>query len=359
LVSLRFLMLRRASDGPWLGWPYESVLKNVGVDLYHIPEDTPLDADIFQLLALCPERPSLIFRPECTHFPLPAGLTEVDIPTAIEEEDVYAYTHRRIGWSMLFDYPVIYHPGFAKIFEAAGHPRPIELPQALKPELYPHQERVREYEVGWVGKVDGAIYRARRPVLTELAQHFKLNDWQRRYSQDQMAEIYLRSKIVVNVSRDDYPQDANRRVFEAMGAGALLVTRMPTELTDIGLEEGVHFAGYREAAELVPLVRKYLDDDALRCRVAEAGREEVLSNHTYENRVEKLLSVLREDAGRVWAPARSWPAHRVDLAYLDYYAGNGPLSRAKREWPRVARRSVGGAVRGAALIAGAWSRRWR
>ncbi len=63
----------------------------------------------------------------------------------------------------------------------------------------------------------------------------------------------------------------------------------------------------------------------------------MLRNHTYEARVEKLLSVLREDAGRLWAPARSWPAHRVDLAYLDYYAGNGPLARAKQ---RVAARGA-------------------
>ncbi|MGO9639757.1 MAG: glycosyltransferase [Candidatus Acidiferrales bacterium] len=356
---MRILMLRRECDGPWLGWPYESVLKHAGVEITHIPEEMPLDADIFQLLAICPERPSLIFRPECTHFPLPGGLTEVDIPTAIEEEDVYAYTQRRIGWSMLFDYPVIYHPGFASSFRAAGHPRPIELPQALKRELYARQESGREYEVGWVGKVDGPIYRARRPILLELARHFIMNDWQRQYSQAEMADVYLRSKIIVNISRDDFPRDANRRVFEAMGSGALLVTKMPTELTDIGLEEGVHFAGYRDMGELVPLVRKYLDNEQLRCRIAEAGREEVLRNHTYEARVEKLLSVLREDAGRLWAPARSWPAHRVDLAYLDYHAGNGPLARARREWPRVARKSVSGAVRGAALIAGAWSRRWR
>ncbi len=359
MASFRILMLRRESDGPWVGWPYESALRNAGVELFHIPEETPLDADIFQLLALCPQRPSLIFSPECTHFPLPAGLTEVDIPTAVEEEDVYAYTRRRIDWSMLFDYPVIYHPGFAKSFEAAGHPRPIELPQALKRELYSRQEGVREYEVGWVGKVDGAIYRTRRPILLELARHFTMNDWQRKYSQAEMADVYLRSKIVVNISRDDFPQDANRRVFEAMGSGALLVTGMPTELTDIGLQEGVHFAGYREVAELVPLVRKYLENETLRCRVVEAGRQEVLRSHTYEARVEKLLSILREDAGRLWAPARSWPAHRVDLAYLDYYAGNGPLARAKKKWPRVARRSASGAIRGAALIAGAWSRRWR
>ena len=359
MIQTTFLMLSRRTESPWFGWPYEAAFERAGIDLFYIPEGIPADSDIDALLALCPQRPSLIIRPECTRFPLPPGLTRVDIPTAAENEDVYAYTGRRISWSMLFDYPLLYHAGFAEQFRAAGHPRPIEMPQALKQGLFPGGEKGREFEVGWIGQMEGPLYSIRRIILPELARQFVMNDWQRRHTQAEMVEVYSRSKVVVNVGRDDYPQDANRRVFEAMGAGAMLLVHLPTELTEMGLVEGVHFVGYRDAADLVPCVRKYLQNETARRAIAEAGRAEVLRNHTYDARANKLLQALRRDSGRLWAPARNWPEHRVRLTYLDYYAANGPLNSAQREWPRVARQSMSGAVRGAALIAGAWSRRWR
>jgi spore maturation protein CgeB len=52
-----------------------------------------------------------------------------------------------------------------------------------------------------------------------------MNEWWRLYTYEEMVKVYQRSKIVVNVGRDDYPQDANLRVFEAMAAGALLITQ--------------------------------------------------------------------------------------------------------------------------------------
>jgi len=82
-----------------------------------------------------------------------------------------------------------------------------------------------------------------------------MNDWSRRYEPEEMARIYRQSKIIVNIARDDFPQDANLRTFEAMATGALLLTSLPTELTEIGFEDGVHFVGFRKEAEIAPLVR--------------------------------------------------------------------------------------------------------
>lgn len=98
---------------------------------------------------------------------------------------------------------------------------------------------------------------------------------------------------------------------------------------------------------MVPLVRKYLGNEMLWCRVAEAGREEVVQNHTYEARVEKLLSVLREDAGRLWAPAQVAGASRGSPLFGLLRGQRPALAREQRVAARCApQREWGSARRG-------------
>ncbi len=361
------LLLSRYNELPYYDWGYLHAFAQRGVRLMYVPEELPSGASLPEILARCPARPSLIIGTEWGAFPLPDGLTEVDIPTLTFQQDVFAYTHRRIRWCMLFDYVVVFHAGFEQQFRQAGHSRVVTMPWPVLRELYDRPEQERIHEVGWVGLTGGDSYRGsemyetRRRILGVLAKEFRTNDFRERriLTQQEMADVYLRSRVVVNVCRDDYPFEANTRMFEAMAAGALLVVRAGNGIGELGFKEGTHFVAYRDEAEIVPLVRRYLNDEPARARIGQAGREKVLGEHTYDKRVAEIQALLAEDAGRLPAPARRWPKHRVDLTYLDFHAAYGRLDLASGKWPRVARRSLGGALTGAALIAGSWSRRWR
>ena len=184
-----------------------------------------------------------------------------------------------------------------------------------------------------------------------------MNDWRSRHEPEEMARIYRQSKIVVNIARDDFPQDANMRTFEAMAAGALLLTSLPTELAQIGFEDGVHFVGFREEAQIAPLVQKYLLEESARRRIAEVARDKVLREHTYDRRVATILELAKQNGQEFSAPARSWSKERVHLAYLDYFAGNGALDCALDELRAIARLSLGDATLGAGMLARAWARR--
>jgi hypothetical protein len=184
-----------------------------------------------------------------------------------------------------------------------------------------------------------------------------MNEVARRYSAEELTSIYRQSKIVVNIGRDDYPQDANVRTFEAMAVGALLVTSLPSELTAIGFRDGVHFIGYRNEAEITGLVRTYLADEAARRTIAAAGRELVLREHTYDRRIHTLLELIEGMEKKRYAPARSWAEERVRLAYLEYFAVNGALDCALAELPAIARLSLAKAAVGSAVLARAWGRR--
>jgi hypothetical protein len=336
---------------------YARAFRRRGVRLVCAAPEFALNGNLDDWLRLCPERPSLIWHPEADVPFLPWGLASVDIPTACFQVDTYAYTHRRIPWSMLFDLALVFHPHYDFVFRQAGHPGAQFLPHAVDRELFSGPELERVYDVGWVGQTEGPVYRARGRILTALAKSFRMNEVTRRYSAQELTSIYRQSKIVVNIGRDDYRQDANVRTFEAMAAGALLVTSLPSELSAIGFRDGVHFVGYRNETEIIGLVRTYLADQAARRTVAAAGRELVLREHTYDNRIHTLLELIEGLAKRRCAPARAWAEERVRLAYLEYFAVHGALGCGWAELPAIARRSLAKAAAGSAVLARAWGRR--
>jgi Glycosyl transferases group 1 len=170
--------------------------------------------------------------------------------------------------------------------------------------------------------LDGANYQTRREVLGALAKEFRMNEWSWEHTYEELADAYPKTRIVVNVGRDNYPTDVSLRFAEAMAAGALFITQLPSELENLELVEGVHYVGFRDRAEITWLVRPYLSDESSRWRIAQAGREKVLQERTYYCRVEVLLVRLRQAEGKFFAPARQWPESRVRLAYLDYFVAH-------------------------------------
>jgi glycosyltransferase involved in cell wall biosynthesis len=333
---------------------FARAFRRCGLNVVCLKDDFPADGNIQVVLDQSQQLPKMIVLAESAHDLLPQGLEKVNIPTVSFQSDTYAYTRRRIRWSMLFDYAVVFHPGFEARFRSAGHPRVITWSHAADPELFSGQQEQRTFEVGWVARTDGNLYKDRRFVLKSLSQHFRMNDFTRFHFPDELAEVYCRSKIIVNVARDDYPQDANMRVFEAMASGALLITRLPSELTSIGFEEGVHFVGYNRLDEIVALTRQYLDDEGTRTRIAQASREKVLREHTYDKRVEMLLRTIEADAGRLFAPARQWTKGRVRTHYIDYYVANRAFDCAHAQWRHLATSDFSHALESGALIGRAW-----
>lgn len=303
-------------------------LQRAGYGLTCLEPDTDPDVHIKDLIEKCPENPSLIVHPEPWVPVLPRGLTEVAIPTVGIQCDVYAFTHRRLLYSMLFDYVAILHPGFEKLFQDAGHSRTITLPFAADMELFYDSDECRVYEIASVGRLFPNLYKSRMEILSSLSREFKMNEWERNHNYSEVPAVYRTSKIVINIPRDDFPADVSMRFAEAMACGALFLTRMPSEMTALGFEENVHFCGYRRGEEIPEIARKYLRDEEARRRIAHAGRDKVLREHTYDARIVNLLSKVKQDHGTLNAPARSWPRSRISLAYLDYFSANAALGCA-------------------------------
>lgn len=299
--------------------------------------------------------PILILQPDVAR--LPYGLVSSKTPTACFQIDTYSGLQKRLKWSMLYDYVFVFHPGFDRLFNEAGHPRVICLPHAVEAELFePETVSNRTYDVGWVGTLQGSQNKTRKRYIEALNARFHMNELDRHYAPEEMAAIYCRSKIVVNISRDDHPADANLRCFEAMAAGALLVTANPTELADYGFIEGVHYVAFENQSDLCLKVKSFLLDDTARQGIASAGRSLVLEKHTYDRRVDTILKIRGQDQSGLFSPARQWDDIRIHETYLHYFAKHLMLDQALTEMRELRRISRTAALRMAPMIVKAFAR---
>lgn len=339
--------------------PYATAFRDLGVDFLTVDWSPPFDAPLSEILLRSPKKPDWIFHFESDWPLLPEGLLEAEIPTVTFQVDTYTIPEHRKLWSGLFDHVAVFHPGYDDSFQKWGHPGAFLHPHAVNREIFDCPDVEREFEVGWVGQQSGPIYRRRGEWLPRLAERFRMNDWRRAYALREVAEVYRRSKVVVNFGRDDFPQDANMRVFEVLASGALLVTSLPSELSDLGFVEGEDFVGYRETRDLLGIVQKYMSDEASRQRIANAGRRKALSKHTYHVRVTDVLNRLKHFGNKKLAPGRQWSESRIHLSYLDFYAAHDLGSLAASQFRHIVGKGFRETIVGATLLGGAQARRLR
>jgi spore maturation protein CgeB len=103
---------------------------------------------------------------------------------------------------------------------------------------------------------------------------------------------------VLNVARDSMAEvgySPATRVFEAVGAGACLITDAWTGL-ELFLEEGVEVLAARDGADVAAHLAALTPARAR--AIGEAGRARILAKHTYTRRGAQVDALLREAASR-------------------------------------------------------------
>ena len=104
------------------------------------------------------------------------------------------------------------------------------------------------------------------------------------------AQKYCESKIVFNIAMKE---DANMRLFETMATGSFLLTdRIPT-IEEL-FTDGKHLVLYDSLDDMVDKARYYLEHDSEREKIALAGYEEVIKNHTIDKRVDVMMEEIKK-----------------------------------------------------------------
>jgi hypothetical protein len=261
----------------------------------------------------------------------PTGLENLDCLTAwygIDTHMDYA-KHLRIG--RLFDVTFIAQKEFVEKLRIDGLRQVFWLPLAFAPELHPQERIERVYEVAYVGSDNAVMHPVRHALLAAIRREIS-NVYQGMASPREMGRIYAQAKMVFNKSVNN---DVNMRYFEAMGAGAVLLTDHAHEN---GAEElftvGEHFLEYEDENSLISLIKE-LSRDSEHCRqIGEAAHRHVLEHHTYTHRANYLLELVKS-TGKTAKPAPD--------AYFSVFTGlhmaEGALQAARDafDWQRAGR----------------------
>jgi hypothetical protein len=116
----------------------------------------------------------------------------------------------------------------------------------------------------------------------------------------EMYRVYAGARVVLNrhiAAAEGWSN--NMRLYEATGAGAALLTDRGRNLGEL-FEVGTEVSAYADEAELVSLAGELLANERARARLANAGQQRTLREHTYRDRMAELAAMLEE---RLDAPA--------------------------------------------------------
>jgi glycosyltransferase involved in cell wall biosynthesis len=212
----------------------------------------------------------------------PENLDRLKIPKAAYLIDTHIHLDKHVEIARRFDLVFLAQRAYIPLFHERGVKNVHWLPLACDPEIHGKRGLAKTHDVGFVGTLAD---KRRLRLLTRLAESVEIK-FDRLFLRE-MADHLERSRIVFNNAIKD---DLNMRVFEAMCAGSLLLTDNADGLTDFFADRR-HLVVY-DNDNAVDLAVYYLRHEAEREKIAETGRVEILKNHTYERRVEKLIEII-------------------------------------------------------------------
>lgn len=243
---------------------------------------------------------------------LPQDLHLLSIPKVAILIDIHI-NPKQLQWKLeyakQFDIVFLVHKNYMSYFTQAGVTNAFWLPVAADIEMHGFCTPKEVYDIGFVGQTSKQWHPRRVMLLEKLKDNNFDVVVETKYLED-IALFLSRCKIAFNCSLNG---DLNMRVFEATAAGSMLLTdALPLESGLLEcFEPGKHLALYHDEEELIRLADYYLKHPEERHRIAKAGREHTLANHTYLHRAVQLINQVF-GAGTVTMPyteVSTIPAH--------------------------------------------------
>jgi spore maturation protein CgeB len=187
------------------------------------------------------------------------------------------------------------------------------LPFFCDPSTYvPAEERDKSFDISFIGSYHPdrrvSMNRILLPLITKFGKRVHLFGFELEkipqssnasrhnfLKRSQLASVYSRTKIAVNIHRDPALQSSlnlNERTFEILGAGQFeLIDAIPD--IDQLFKPGVDLVVAHDEKEAVELAEYYINNVEERRKIAESGYRKVTTYHTIRQRAESINSILR------------------------------------------------------------------
>lgn len=269
----------------------ESALRRAGIEVR-------LETDAIDLGTVDPATRCIVF----VEGPYPAidvtGTTDVPTLFWVHHGEHHLFPNLRLADRYRADAVLLAHSWHL----AHWFPSPVHrFPFAVAPELFPEPKPLdqRSFDVAMVGsklRTDAWQYQRRTELIAELESN--LAPERLRFVEgvtpEEMAALYGEARIVLNEGGlRHYP--ITMRVFEAVGAGAVLLTDPPPGL-DMLLEPGRECAVLTD--NIVADVERLLDKLGASQEMADRAAARAAGRHTYDHRVDQLMAIAAETPKR-------------------------------------------------------------
>ncbi len=109
-------------------------------------------------------------------------------------------------------------------------------------------------------------------------------------NQKELAKIFISSKVNIDMKNVNN-KDLNYRFLEILASAGFLLSPV-SEITSLHFEEGKEFDSYDDEIDLVDKVDFYLKNSNLAQLIASKGKRNVVSNHSFYDRLKTMLKVV-------------------------------------------------------------------
>ncbi|MFT4551659.1 MAG: spore maturation protein CgeB, partial [Chlamydiales bacterium] len=109
----------------------------------------------------------------------------------------------------------------------------------------------------------------------------------------EMSKVFRLSKININMTRIFVESGLPQRVFDVLGSQGFLISNHKKDLENL-FSIGKDLVVYRDLKDLSELIDYFLHHEEKRLEIAQNGYEKVKNEHTYEIRLKKMMSIVKE-----------------------------------------------------------------
>src|SRR6056297_655637 len=149
--------------------------------------------------------------------------------------------------------------------------------------FYPKKKADKRLDVVFVG----SPMKRRKEILDQLA-NLGIDVHVTRAYEQELNDIYNKSKIVLNIHSENYP-DTETRVYEVLGSGSCLISeRLSAENPFVN---GTHLIETDSVEEMAERIKYYLKNSVEREEIAKNGNLEASKNHQYLNRAQQIIDM--------------------------------------------------------------------
>jgi Glycosyl transferases group 1 len=133
----------------------------------------------------------------------------------------------------------------------------------------------------------GNLLPRRQGIIDELNKSFVVTTYAA-FGQD-MVKLINRAKIILNIHGTDL-LDTETRVYETLACKGFLLTESLSR--ENPFQDDIHLVEAKDISELKEKIAYYLDNNSARERMAEAGYQEVIRQHTFQERTKQLIQTI-------------------------------------------------------------------